>query len=102
MSTELFNRAVAMIRQGRNFVDILTTLETEALPSTDVRSIISEARKYVQEVQKVAFDSAIECFKQGQSHFEVSKKFVECGFHPYDADVAAARAQKKAQEETAQ
>ncbi len=102
MSDELFDLAVSLIRKGTRYVELISKLETASRTPMDVRDLISDADKFVKEMQTTSFAAAIEAAHRGESHFEISKKLVKLGFHPYDSDLIAARAMGKAAQESAQ
>ena len=97
MSDELFQLAVSLIRRGYGYVDLTNELEQAARTPMDVRDVINSASKFVAEMQTTSFAAAIEAAHRGESHFEISKKLVKLGFHPYDSDLIAARAMAKAE-----
>src|SRR6266478_2671527 len=97
--TELFNLAVSEIRKGTRYVDLICKLEAASRTPMDVRDLISDADKFVKEMQTKSFEAAVEAARRGESHFQISKKLIQLRFHPYDADLIAARAMGKAAEE---
>jgi hypothetical protein len=101
---ELFSLAVQLIRGRRhNSLEVEAELEKAAIsPLKNARDILYDAEKYVKETDEAAFECAVEAFKQGQSHFEVSKKLIKCGMHPWDSDVLASRAKERAEKELAE
>ena len=96
-NTELFNKAVALIRRGTPYPELESELEAEG--TGDVRIVINEARQHVEKMQTQSFDAAVEAARRGESHFEISKKLIKLGFHPYDSDTIAARALQKVEQE---
>ena len=96
---EAFNTAVKMIRNGASTLAVCDALERDHLGMDIlvIRDVASEARKYVEAVQTESFNCAVAAFLQGQTRLEIEKKLQTLGFHPYDAQTLAGRAQQKAQ-----
>jgi hypothetical protein len=99
---QLFDLAVQLIRGGTGYVDLLRELETASIGSPDVRIIITQADKFVKEMQTKSFDAAVEAFRRGETQFDVEKKLRALGFQSWDAMVVAGRAKAKADAELAE
>ena len=103
VNDELFSRAVKMLREKKHSsLEIIDTIEHDATGNVDGRSIVNDAQKYVQETDEEAFKCAVQAFKQGQSHFEVTKKLIACGLHPFDSGILASKAKAQAEKELAE
>jgi|ERR1051325_11193342 hypothetical protein len=97
---QLFNKAVEMLRDKKyTSLEIIDAIEYAATGNVDARSIVNDAQKYVKETDEAAFECAVQAFKEGRSHFEVSKTLVKCGLHPFDSEMMASRAKVKADAE---
>jgi len=102
MNTEIFNRAVELIRRGESSLEIENTFENEPLgiDTLELRSLIADARRYVEKLQTEAFSAAVGAFERGETRLEVEHKLREVGFHSWDAQVVAGRTKAKADEHT--
>jgi len=72
MNTEIFNRAVELIRRGESSLEIENTFENEPLgiDTLELRSLIADARRYVEKLQTEAFSAAVGAFERGETRLE--------------------------------
>ena len=94
-----FDVAVKLIRRGESSLEIENRLEGEMTGGGSIPKLLAEARRYVEELQQLAFAVCVDSFKAGESFNDVLKKLFQLGFQAYDAECLAERAQKKATEE---
>jgi len=96
----LFNQAVKRIRRGESSLEVEHALENESLgvDTLELRTVIEDARRYVEEFQLEAFNAAVEAFENGESVLAVEKKLRACGFSRWDSELLAGRAKAKADE----
>lgn len=94
-----FDQAVDLIRSGSTTLAVCDALEHDYLGINilEIRNVVGQAAKYVKDLQDKAFQAAVEAFERGETALEVEAKLRELGFHPYDAQTLAGRAQQKAQ-----
>jgi hypothetical protein len=99
---EAFNLVVQLIRRGESSLDIENRLEHNTTGIESIPKFIGEARKYVEELQTEAFAASVDAFINGDTVQGVEEKLRKLGFHPWDAQVVAERAKKRADVERAQ
>ena len=95
----LFFDAVTRLRRGSEFMDIVHALDGACTAAGfSSMTLAAEARVYLEELQREAFNAAVEAFESGESIFEVERKLIACSFCPWDAEMIAGRAKQKAEE----
>jgi hypothetical protein len=95
-----FDEAVRMLRTGSRFLEVEEAVSTgcHGLVNVSAAQVVAEAQRFLKNLHTLAFEASVAAFERGESDNEVIKKIIKCDFHPFDAEIVAARAKAKAEE----
>jgi hypothetical protein len=98
----LFDKAVTAIRRGESTTQVAADLDSQCERlGIDSFEIACSARTHVEQNQKVAWEYAVQSFRDGEQRHVVENRLIkDFGFSPFDSEQVAYRAKKAAEQAT--